>query len=133
MCVQSIWSSPSADSLFIGGVCSRIDTTDFLNTAVKYTTIAHRGPLPDGGVGWSSAVREAYGAYFDLPAMLLGFGTADVYAAGAYLVQWDGTKFQFVKTATDDTPLVGRVRGVHGISTSDLWMVGDRFALHRKQ
>jgi hypothetical protein len=133
MCVQSIWSSPSADSLFIGGLCSAVDGSDRLADEPKYTTVAHRGPLADGGVGWTPVVREAYGVYYDLPAMLVGFGGADVYAAGAYLEHWDGSKFQLVATATNDTPLVGRVRGIHGVSASDLWMVGNRFALHRKQ
>ncbi|MDB5214827.1 MAG: hypothetical protein JWO86_2754 [Myxococcaceae bacterium] len=133
MCVQSIWSSPSADSLFIGGLCSSIDTTDKFNSETKYTTVAHRGPLPDGGVGWTAAVREPFATFFDLPAMLLGFGTADVYAAGSYLTHWDGTTFQLVETATNGSPPVGRVRGLHGTSTRDFWMVGDRFASHRKQ
>ncbi|MDB4982101.1 MAG: hypothetical protein JWM82_2853 [Myxococcales bacterium] len=133
MCVQSIWSSPSTDSVFMGGLCTAINVTDRLSDEPKYTTVAHRARLADGGAEWTPVVREAYGVFFDLPAMLLGFGDADVYAAGAYVMHWDGSKFQLVDTAINNTPLVGRVRGLHGISPRDLWMAGDRFALHRKQ
>ncbi|AKV00303.1 hypothetical protein AKJ09_06966 [Labilithrix luteola] len=57
----------------------------------------------------------------------------DVYIAGDFgrLRHWDGTSFSLVSTTTTKIPLSASLFAMWGTSSTDLWIVGDRVALHK--
>ncbi|AKU94961.1 hypothetical protein AKJ09_01625 [Labilithrix luteola] len=57
----------------------------------------------------------------------------DVYLGGDFgqLRHWDGTSFSLVKTTITKIPVRASFYGMWGTSSTDLWIVGDRIALHK--
>ena len=128
MCSQSIWSAGDG-TVFVGGVCDSgyLDYTE-------YPTLARYGQLADGGFGWSAVHRTPIGQWGAIGRsfpVVWGFGSTEVYAVGSWATVWNGTALETVNLAVNGSPVGNRVESVHGSSSTDIWMVGNGFAMHR--
>lgn len=90
----------------------------------------HRGPLPDGGAGWSPIPNQAAVAL----TSVWGTGKNDVWAVGYFgaVRHWDGTSWTVSQIAVGGTPIYEMLASVHGSSADDIWAVGPGVALHRR-
>ncbi|MBN9159969.1 MAG: hypothetical protein BGO98_37355 [Myxococcales bacterium 68-20] len=119
------------------------DTWLFGNKANQYDAF-FRGALKTGGSGDYGWSEGTFGTCRDLVSLrgcqglwltraVWGRTPNDVYIAGDYgqLRHWNGTSFSLVKTTIKKIPLQASLFAMWGTSSTDLWIVGDRVALHK--
>ncbi len=115
----------------------------FGNTANQYDAFFRGAPKNDGSgdFQWTggtfgtchSAVSSQDCLGIWLTRAVWGKDPNDVYVAGDFgqLRHWDGTTFSLVKTTITKVPLQASLFAMWGTSSTDLWIVGDRVALHK--